>query len=280
MNQKFILVLSLVAGILAAFLSKAWINTKKAEFDQAYQKLYERSARVKVIAAGRALPAGATLQASDLGLLEVLASSVTDDSILASDLVRIEGRKLARSLDLKNPLLWSYIEGGKQVHQGLSDEIQPKMRAVSIPVSGASGVSGMVRPNDCVDVLGSFSLPQKNGTEESLEMVTLTVLQNVTILAVGNQTHRSSQDARSNSAYSTVTLQVTPREAEILVFAQQMKGKLFLTLRNAKDVYFENDLPRVDFNQIESELKSLNEYRQKEIRRVRSTSTSPAPSHP
>ena len=55
----------------------------------------------------------------------------------------------------------------------------------------------------------------------------------------------------------------------ILVFAQQMKGKLFLTLRNKSDVYFENDLPRVDFTQIEAELKTLNEYRQKEIRRVR-----------
>ena len=78
-------------------------------------------------------------------------------------------------------------------------------------------------------------------------------------------------DARGASGYSSITLQVTPREAEILVFAQQMKGRLFLTLRNKSDVYFENDLPRVDFNQIETELKSLNDYRQKEIRRIRPT---------
>ena len=135
---------------------------------------------------------------------------------------------------------------------------------------GASGVSGMVRPNDCVDVLGSFALPAQNAVEDAeLEMVTLTVLQNVTVLAVGSDTQRTLGDTRGASGYSSVTLQVTPREAEILVFAQQMKGKLFLTLRNKSDVYFENDLPRVDFTQIEAELKTLNEYRQKEIRRVR-----------
>ena len=98
------------------------------------------------------------------------------------------------------------------------------MRAVSIPVSGAAGVSGMVRPNDCVDVLGSFVLPSSTGSTDpsEMEMVTLTVLQNVTVLAIGSDTQRTISDRKNNSGYSSVTLQVTPREAEVLVFAQQM----------------------------------------------------------
>ncbi|MGI5868751.1 MAG: Flp pilus assembly protein CpaB [Kiritimatiellia bacterium] len=272
MKQKFVLIVSLVAGLLAAILSKAWIDSREAEVKRKLDLIAAREERIEVLAAGRPLPAGTTIQQSDLGLITILASSVSDDSILKSDYTRIVGRKLVRSLDTRNPVLWSYIEGGKQAHRGLSDEIQQKMRAVSIPVSGAAGVSGMVRPSDCVDVLGSFALPSQNAAADAeLEMVTLTVLQNVTVLAVGSDTQRTLGDARSASGYSTVTLQVTPREAEILVFAQQMRGKLFLTLRNKSDVYFENDLPRVDFNQIESELKTLNEYRQKEIRRVRTT---------
>ena len=272
MKQKFVLIVSLVAGILAAILAKAWIDARNAEVKRELDRIYARAQRVKVVAAGRALPVGTTLQNTDLGTLDMLVSSVSDDMILESDLLRIAGRRLVRSLDVRNPVLWSYIEGGKQSFRGLSDEIQQKMRAVSIPVSGASGVSGMVRPNDCVDVLGSFALPaQGAASEDALEMVTLTVLQNVTVLAVGSDTQRTLGDARGASGYSSITLQVTPREAEILVFAQQMKGRLFLTLRNKSDVYFENDLPRVDFNQIETELKSLNDYRQKEIRRIRPT---------
>lgn len=132
----------------------------------------------------------------------------------------------------------------------------------------------MVRPNDSVDVLGSFVLPAAGaaGKTDELEMVTLTVLQNVTILAIGSDTQRTFSERKNNSGYGTVTLQVTPREAEVLVFAQQMKGKLFLTLRNPADIYFEPELERVDFNQIERELKSLNQYRQEKIRQVPSSS--------
>ncbi len=274
MKQKFILIVSIGIGILAAILSLSWIRSKNAEFKKEMNRLYAGAEKIQVLAAARPLPSGTTIQPSDFGLLSVYATSVTDDNILEADRMRIVGRTLLHPLDLKNPILWTYIDGGKQRSKNLSDDIQEKMRAVSIPVSGASGVSGMVRPNDCVDVLGSFVLPSTGvgATPDDLEMVTLTVLQNVTILAIGSETQRTMSDRKNNSGYGTVTLQVTPREAEVLVFAQQMKGKLFLTLRNPSDIYFEPELERVDFNQIERELKSLNDYRQEKIRRVPKTS--------
>lgn len=270
MKQKFILIVSIGIGILAAILAHAWIRSKQADFNKEMNRLYTGAEKVAVIVAVRPLPSGTTIQISDVGILSVFATSVTDDNILRDDAARIVGRTLLHPLDMHNPILWTYIDGGKQRGRNLSDDIKEKMRAVSIPVSGASGVSGMVRPNDSVDVLGSFVLPASPPTTDAseLEMVTLTVLQNVTVLAIGSDTQRTISDRRNNSGYSTVTLQVTPREAEALVFAQQMKGKLFLTLRNPSDVYFEPELPRVDFNQIERELKSLNEHRQQNIRRV------------
>jgi len=72
-----------------------------------------------------------------------------------------------------------------------------------------------------------------------------------------------------SSSYSTVTLEVTPREAELLVFAQQMKGRITLALRNSGDVSFEKDLPTVNFEKMESELQELNTYRQRNIRHKR-----------
>ncbi len=270
MKQKFILIASICIGILAALLAHAWIRAKQAEYTKTLNALYAGAEQVEVIVAARPLPSGTTLQASDLGGLNVFATSVTDDNVLRANAQSIIGRTLIHPLDMRNPVLWTYVDGGKQRGRSLADDIRQKMRAVSIPVSGASGVSGMVRPNDSVDVLGSFVLPAAThaGDPPEMEMVTLTVLQNVTVLAVGSETHRTISDARNMSGYSTVTLQVTPREAEVLVFAQQMRGKLFLTLRNPSDVYFEPELPRVDFNQIERELQSLNTYRQQEIRRV------------
>lgn len=274
MKQKFILIVSIGIGILAAILSHAWISSKNAMIEKELNRLYAGAEKTEVIVAARPLPSGTTIQASDLGGLSVFTSSVTDDNVMRTDAARIIGQTLLHPLDMKNPVLWTYIDGGKQRGRNLSDDIKAKMRAVSIPVSGASGVSGMVRPNDSVDVLGSFVLPAAGATgkTDELEMVTLTVLQNVTILAIGSDTQRTFSEKKNNSGYGTVTLQVTPREAEVLVFAQQMRGKLFLTLRNPADIYFEPELDRVDFNQIERELKTLNTFRQEKIHQVPSSS--------
>ncbi|NLB69102.1 MAG: Flp pilus assembly protein CpaB [Lentisphaerae bacterium] len=272
MKQKFVLIISLAAGLLAAVLAYIWLNSKKAEFDREYAKLMGRG-KASVVASDAALPVGTVIENSDIGIMKIDLAAVTDDHILEKDAMRVIGRKLIYSTGSRTPLLWTYLDGGKQRFRTLSDDIQQGMRAVSIPVSGASGVSGMLRPNDSVDVLGSFVLNSAPGTPLiEAEMVTLTVLQNVTVLAVGDRTVRSQVDSRSASNYGTVTLHVTPREAEVLVFAQQMRGKLFLTLRNSTDVYFEEELPRVDFNKIETELQDLNEVRQTRIRNTKRSS--------
>ena len=66
-------------------------------------------------------------------------------------------------------------------------------------------------------------------------------------------------------AYSTVTLEVTPREAEMLAFAEQMRGRLSLSLRNRSDVSYEKELPQVDFAKIRSEIEDLNQKRQQRM---------------
>lgn len=270
MKQKFVLIISLAVGLLAGILSYSWINSKNEEFKREYDRIVGKGKK-NVLASVAAIPLGTVIQTSDVVFMPIDINSVTDDHILEKDATRIIGRKLTRSVGPLTPLLWMHFDGGRHGVRTLADDIQPSMRGVSIPVSGASGVSGMLRPNDTVDVLGSFVLPSETSDVKEAEMVTFTVLQNVTILAVGDKTNQSLEDSRGAGSYGTVTLHVTPREAEVLVFAQQMKGKLFLTLRNPSDVYFEEELPRIDFNQIESELQGLNEIRQTKIRNIRRT---------
>jgi pilus assembly protein CpaB len=133
------------------------------------------------------------------------------------------------------------------------------MRAMSISVSGAASVSNMVRPSDRVDVLGTFTLPSKTMAGET-ELVTLTILQNVVVLATGQETTESFSGGGAN--YSTVTLEVTPSEAEVLTFAEQMRGRLTLTLRSPTDTSFEEALPSVNFEDIRGKLEDMNRERQ------------------
>ena len=68
------------------------------------------------------------------------------------------------------------------------------------------------------------------------------------------------------ASYNSVTVEVTPREAELLVFAEHVRGQLILALRNPTDLSYEKDLPNINFQHLENRLPELNEYRQKYIR--------------
>ena len=92
--------------------------------------------------------------------------------------------------------------------------------------------------------------------------MTSTILQNVLVLATGRQT--AKMKGQENMGYATVTLEVTPREAEMLAFAEQIKGRLVLTLRNRNDTHYEKELPQVDFEKIMSEISELNQNRQQQ----------------
>lgn len=267
MKQKFVLVAAVVFGLIAALLSRAWLKGKQDEYNRKMADLLGKSAQIEVVAAARTLPKGTVLTLRDIGGTKVYESGVRSHVVRREDYLRIVGRKLEQTVEQGAPIFWSDIEGGDTGFKGLAHDIQSGMRAVSIAVSGAPAVSGMVRPNDTVDVLGTFVFGSSDDPNAS-ELVTLTVLQNVTVLATGMDTAKTVNPLqRSSGGYSSVTLEVTPREAEVLVFAQQMKGRLTLTLRNPTDVAFERELPRVDFQRIEAELRKLNEYRQSVIRK-------------
>lgn len=257
MKQKIILVVSVIIGLLAAIASRTWITMKEREYQAQKERLLNYSKQIEVVAVSRSLAQGTVLRIEDLGKKSIFKAEARDDVIKVEDVDKILGRKLKNTLSTNDPLLWSDIEGGKLKERTLADEINSGKRAVSISVSGAAAVSGMIRPNDRVDVLGTFTIPSADASSKQEELVTLTVLQNITVVATGTNTKRTIQGASNPSGYSTVTLLVTPKEAELLVFTQQIKGRLVLSLRNPSDNQIIKDLPRLDFNALKDELNKL-----------------------
>jgi len=174
----------------------------------------------------------------------------------------IIGRKTLLGHSKDEIVFWSDVEGGGNNARGLSDDIKRQMRAISINCSGAASVSGMVHPNDHVDVIGTFAFPGADGKVRNGDIETRTILQNVLVLATGQTTAKTRVGMGPAQGYATVTLEVTPREAEIIAFTEHMKGRLVLTLRNRSDTSCEKELPKVDFEKIKSELEQLNDERQ------------------
>jgi len=269
MKEKVIPIIAIIIGVLAFVLTSQYLRRKNEEIEKRWAELYEGAQKIRVVIAARDIPGGSVIKREDLLAHEIFKSTAHDRVVLPKEADLIVGRKTKLRITAETPVLWTDIIGGSPDEKGLADAVKPGMRALSISVSGAASVSGMVQPNDRIDVLGTFSFPSDR-VQGEMETVTLTVLQDVTVLAVGNQLSRhSSQRGRRSGGYSTVTLEITPREAEMLVFAEQVKGRLVLSLRNSSDVSFESDLPSVDFGQLQTTLPDMNRFRQQHIRHKR-----------
>lgn len=268
MKQRVILIVSVVVGLLAALLTGQYLSAKDREYRDLVARITRDNRMIEVIAAKRVLPAGTVLTQDDVGGLKVGESAIRGHGVEERDWMQLRGRKLLRTLPAGTPIYWSDLEGGDPLSHGLADDIKNRQRAISISVGGAAAVSGMIKPTDHVDVLGTFTFPSATKAGE-MEMVTITILQDVLVLATGRETAKTQAAAADRTAasggYSTVTIEVTPREAEMLVFAEQARGRLVLTLRNPADVEYEKDLPRVDFGKIQEEIRTLNEYRQQKL---------------
>lgn len=270
MNQKIILVISILIGVLAFGLSIKYFRSEAAKTQRIRDKIYAGARQVSIIVAKRDIPEGIAISKDDLTFVRALEQEVKvgGNAVMAEDAELLLGRKTLFQIKFKEPLYWRFIEGGQRAARGLAYGVKPGMRAISLNISGAAAVSSMIQPGDRVDVLGTFTLPSKEKPDE-METVTLTVLQDVSVLATGQRMANQPFNARTSSrlrSYSTVTVEVTPREAELLVFAQQTKGRLTMSLRNPTDDSYEKDLPSVNFQLLERTLPELNLYRQRNIR--------------
>jgi Flp pilus assembly protein CpaB len=102
---------------------------------------------------------------------------------------------------------------------------------------------------DDIDAYQKQSEDFKLGISSRTRVVTRTFLQNVKVLAVGAAT--SAEGAVTTAGtYSHVTVEVTPAEAEMLIFAMgQANGRLNLVLRNPGDSTVE-DLPSINWTRM------------------------------
>jgi pilus assembly protein CpaB len=129
-------------------------------------------------------------------------------------------RRARRSMVAGEPVLRNKVSKfGEKVT--IADIIDPTKRAMAIRVNDVSGVAGFVTPGDRVDVLLTRQLDNNN-------MITTTVLQDIVVRGTDQL---ADEDLDKPNVARTVTVEVTPEEAQRLALAQQA-GTLGLTLRN------------------------------------------------
>lgn len=113
------------------------------------------------------------------------------------------------------------------------------MRAFTVRVDDVTGVSGFIVPESYVDVIGTFKNVRHpmfdHGRGETFSRM---ILEHVKVVASGKRLHESEGDGRDlgrgPQRETTVTLEVTPAQAEVLALAE-LEGTIHLALRGYDD---------------------------------------------
>ncbi|GAC1395339.1 MAG: hypothetical protein NVS2B8_20000 [Vulcanimicrobiaceae bacterium] len=118
---------------------------------------------------------------------------------------------------------------GQPAELGITVRLKPGMRAVSIPVDRVKSVSNLVQPGDHVDVMAS--VPRGAGIPPK----TYTIIRGAVVLAINSQLEQSgATPAPDSGAAATVTLGVTPQQADLLTVAD-LNTTLRLALRSPQE---------------------------------------------
>ncbi|MDF2447219.1 MAG: pilus assembly protein CpaB [Moraxellaceae bacterium] len=126
----------------------------------------------------------------------------------------------------KGEIVLAYKLSGQGARGGLASRIPEDQRAISIPVSEISGVSGFVMPGSYVDVLHTSAA----GRADQIP-ATKVLLQNVPVIGIGQNSAENKTDPKLVKA---VTLLVDPESGQKVALALAT-GSLSLLLRNEFD---------------------------------------------
>jgi pilus assembly protein CpaB len=216
MNAKR-LTTALIIALLVSGLFTFWLSKRVARASHAsvpHKQLY--------VAAAKTLEAGELLKRESLQQVELPTTTLTGGFTKIEDVV---GRTVLYPLAKDEPILDRHLAAaGAGV--GLTANIPSGMRAISVRSDEIVGVAGFLLPGTHVDVLVTYH------TEKSLEPRTATVLQDVKILAAGQQI-RPDPEGKPTSV-SVVTLLLKPQDAERVVLATTL-GQIHFVLRNGAD---------------------------------------------
>jgi pilus assembly protein CpaB len=215
------LVLAGLVGLAAVFLIQRYISSKVT---------VAARPMAQVVTAEMDIAPGTALEGRLLKVAIWPADIIPPTAI--SNPQQLQGRVVLFPISKGEPILEGKLtpEG---TAAGLSGLLDPDMLAVTVKTDEVSGVAGFVNPGDRIDVL--VELP-KGGGHDGKEHFSKIILQNLKVLSKGQVWDQTVE--KTPKVVPTVTLEVTPEQAEMLNLATN-EGRIRLALRNqANRAYF------------------------------------------
>ncbi len=230
--------ISIMAGVFATLLLYSSFNERIKEYDKRF------AATESVLVAKK-----------DINEMQSVFENMVEVKVLPKEFVAVDALKSMS--ELGNQVAAIPIKAGQQLTKnmlllpgtdtGIAMQIAAGNRAVTIPIDEVRGIAKLIRPGDRVDVVASVDVGK--GSNQRRESKYL--MQAKTVIATGvsvlnNLPRISELDANGrsltqtslvgDSKYSTITIEVNPKEAQDLTFLLSTSpGNIFLLLRNPND---------------------------------------------
>ncbi|MBI1859297.1 MAG: Flp pilus assembly protein CpaB [Deltaproteobacteria bacterium] len=255
MERRAIL-LSTGLALLAVFLVYQYISGEEALLD----RNYGLSNSQKMVVAVRDILQFETIRPNDIEVISPVPSSQVPPGIIGDPKDVIDS--VAAVPILKGEHILDNKILSKNIYSGLDRQITSGRRAISIPVTLKSSLGYMLRPGNRIDLAAKFEY--KSGGTAINEVKVF--LQDVLVLASGrtiqmnapkavdqgvvrnimqelkktspqdrSEIQETLQLAKTDTTYQTVTLEVTPVQAQQIVYVMTAFGEINVFLRHSDD---------------------------------------------
>jgi len=214
--------LSVSLGLVGMYYSRTYIENK---VDYYKTQLEKTEPMVDVVVPGRRLLQGEVLRQQDLLIRPVPVTYADENALLEANYADAVGKELAFDIDKGKPLLWAHLEGGRA--RTFSGMVPAGARALTVRVDEINSISGFLQPGDRIDLLMTHGLSAQN--------VVFPLIEKLEVIATGLQTRVDRNANGVQRSFSTITVNVTPEDAQKITLAQKL-GKLTAVLRNPEDV--------------------------------------------
>jgi len=216
MNQRASII-ALIVGLSAGCICFFFLFQKTSEIDK-------KTTPVEILVAARYIPPGSILT-SDM----VLKKNIPESYVSPSAVQNIT--------EVSNLLTLVPISTGEQIlsnkfgssSNSLAFNLNNGLRAYTLDVNETSGVGNLIHPGNHVDLISKIT--------SNKSQITTFVFQDIEVLATGQKLSQNEQKSSDISeSYTTVTLALTPDQAETLMYLDGQPIRLLLRAANDDEI--------------------------------------------
>ncbi len=260
--MRIVFALVLIFGVAlaggAVYFASQQFNANESRIAELRKRVANNVELIDVYVAAAELKYGQVLTKDDVKAIEWPANSIPETAFTnIEDLFGLEDdeefRIIIRLVDEGEILLSTKVTNlGEDA--GVASRLAKGMRAFTLRVDVASGVSGFLRPGNKVDIYWT-------GQVNRDKQVTKLIMEGISLIAIDQSAGTSTSEA---TVAKTVTVAVSAKTVASLAQAQS-SGKLLLSLRGNNDDTTSDEAIEVTQNdllgiqEVEEEVKAVEE---------------------